>query len=121
MYSKEIMKRFSNPKFHKKIKKFNGVGEVGNARCGDVMKVYINVENNKIKDISVETMGCVAAIASSDYLCEIAKGKTLDKALKITNKDVIKKMGEVPPLKLHCSILAVDALKKAIEEYRRKK
>ena len=75
MYSKKVMKHFLHPKFHKKIRKFNGVGQVGNIKCGDIMKVYINVEKNIIKDICFETLGCVAAIASSDAMCELVKGK----------------------------------------------
>ncbi|MBU2638348.1 MAG: iron-sulfur cluster assembly scaffold protein [Nanoarchaeota archaeon] len=88
--------------------------------CGDVMKVYIRVEKNKIKDIRFETFGCVAAIASSDALCDLAKGKTLDKALKITDKDIAKELGGLPCIKLHCSVLGSNALKKAIEDYKKK-
>lgn len=120
MYTKKILNRFMHPKFHKKLKKFNGVGRVGNVKCGDVMEIYIYVEKGVIKGISFLTYGCVAAIASSDVLCEIAKGKKLDDALKISSKDVVKKLGGVPPIKVHCSVLAQDALKKAVEDYRRK-
>ena len=81
------------------------------------MRVYIKVKDGKVKDISFMTYGCVAAIASSDYLCEMAKGKTIEKALKITSAEVVKKMGKVPNIKIHCSILAQDALKQAIENY----
>lgn len=121
MYSKKTMEHFLHPKFHKKIKKVNGVGQVGNVICGDIMKLFINVENNVIKDIAVETMGCVAAIASSDILCEMVKGKTIDEALKIKSFDIVKKMGQVPKIKIHCSVLAAEALKKAIEDYKKKK
>jgi len=121
MYSKKILNRFQNPKFSGEIKNADAVGEVGNVKCGDIMRVYLKIENNKIKDIKFKTYGCVAAIASTDYLCEIVKGKTLEQAQKITSKDVIKKMGNVPAVKLHCSILAQDALKKAIEKYQKKK
>ncbi len=125
IYSKKILDRFKNPKYAGKIEKPSAVGEVGNIRCGDVMKVFIKVEKNKhgkeiIKDISYQTYGCAAAIVSSDYLCEIAKGKTLEKAKKITSKDVIKKMGKVPLIKIHCSVLAQNALHKAIEDYKKK-
>ena len=120
MYSKKIINRFQKPKFAGEIKKADAVGEVGNVKCGDIMRVYLKIEDNKIKDIKFKTYGCVAAIASTDYLCEIVKGKTLDEALKITNKDVIKKMGKVPTVKLHCSVLAQNALKKAIEKYKEK-
>jgi nitrogen fixation NifU-like protein len=126
MYSKEILNRFQKPKFAKEMKDADSIGQVGNIKCGDIMKVYIKVAKNKqgkeiIKDISFNTYGCVAAIASSDVLCEIAKGKTLEQAEKISSKDVIKKLGEVPLIKVHCSVLAQNALKKAIQEYRKKK
>ena len=121
MYSKKVLNRFQKPKFVGEIKKADAVGEVGNVKCGDVMKVFIKVKDNKIQDIKFKTYGCVAAIASSDYLCEIAKGKTMEQALKITSKDVIKKMGNVPVIKLHCSVLAQNALKKAIENYKKRK
>lgn len=126
MYSKKILNRFKNPKFAGEIKKPDAVAEVGNVRCGDIMKIFLKIEKNKkeepiIKDIRFKTYGCVAAIASTDFLCELAKGKKLDDALKITSKDVIKKMGDVPMVKIHCSILAQDALKKAIQEYKKDK
>ncbi|HRZ85340.1 MAG TPA: iron-sulfur cluster assembly scaffold protein [Candidatus Paceibacterota bacterium] len=120
MYSKKVMQRFTKPKFAKEMKDADAIGEVGNVKCGDIMRVYIKVKNKKISDISFMTYGCVAAIASSDYLCEIAKNKTLEQAKKITSKDVIKKMGDVPIIKIHCSVLAQDALKKAIEQYESK-
>ena len=126
MYSKKILNRFQHPKFAGEIKDADAVGEVGNVRCGDIMKVFLKIEKNSkgkdiIKDIKFLTYGCVAAIASTDYLCELAKGKTLDEAVKITSKDVVKKMGKVPTIKLHCSVLAQDALKKAILDYRKNK
>ena len=121
MYNKKILKRFQNPKNAGELKTPDAVGEVGNIKCGDIMRVYIKVKDNKIKDIKFLTYGCVAAIASTDFLCEIVKGKTLDQALKVTSKDVVKKMGNVPAVKLHCSVLAQNALKKAIEEYKKKK
>jgi nitrogen fixation NifU-like protein len=120
MYSKKIMARFTKPKFAREMKDADAVGEVGNVKCGDIMRVYIKVKDNRIKDISFMTYGCVAAIASSDYLCEMAKGKTIDKALLITSADVVKKMGKVPNIKIHCSVLAQDALKQAIEAYKTK-
>lgn len=126
MYSQKILERFKNPQFSGTIKNPSGIGEVGNVRCGDIMRVFIKVGKNKreiniIKDIRFQTYGCVAAIVSSDYLCEIAKGKTLEEAKKITNKEIIEKMGKVPMVKIHCSVLAQDALKKAIEDYEKKK
>jgi nitrogen fixation NifU-like protein len=121
MYSKKILNRFQNPKFAGEIKKADAVGEVGNIKCGDIMRIYLKIKDDKITDIKFKTYGCVAAIASTDYLCEIVKGMTLDKALKVTSKDVVKKMGKVPSIKLHCSVLAQNALKKAIKEYKKKK
>lgn len=126
MYSKKILERFQKPKFSGEIENADAVGEVGNSACGDIMRVYIKVGKNKqgeeiIKDISFLTFGCVAAIASSDVLCELAKGKTLEQAQKISSHDVVQKLGEVPMIKVHCSVLAQNALKKAIEEYRKRK
>ena len=121
MYSDTILKRFQNPKFIGELKDANGVGEVGNMKCGDIMKVSIKVEDETIKDIRFSTYGCVAAIASSDVLCELAKGKSLKEAEEITSKDVVTAMGgEVPPVKIHCSVLAQKALNKAIENYKSK-
>ncbi len=124
LYSKEVMKRFQHPKNVGEIKNPDGVGKVGNPRCGDLMWVYIKVgrKNGKeiIKSIKVKTFGCVAAIASSDMLCEIAKGKSLDEALKIKKDDIIKRLGRLPLLKIHCSVLAQEALQKAIEDYKKK-
>ena len=118
MYNKKVIERFKKPKFAGEIKNADAVGEVGNLKCGDIMRVYIKVKSNKISEIKFKTYGCVAAIASSDILCELAMGQTLEKAQKITGRDVIKIMKEVPAIKIHCSILAQNALKKAIEEYK---
>jgi len=124
-YTKELTKRFRNPKFVKKIKNPDAVGEVGNIRCGDILKLEIKVGKDKgkeiIKDIGFQTFGCPAAIASSDVVCELAKGKTLDDAEKLTNKDIIKKLKGMPPIKIHCSVLGIEALRKAIKDYREKK
>ncbi|PIT84795.1 iron-sulfur cluster assembly scaffold protein [Candidatus Micrarchaeota archaeon CG10_big_fil_rev_8_21_14_0_10_45_29] len=120
MYNKKVISRFKKPKFAGEIKNADAVGEVGNLKCGDIMRVYIKVKEGKISQIKFKTYGCVAAIASSDILCELAKGKTLEEAQKITGRDVLKEVGEVPALKVHCSILAQNALKKAIEEYKKK-
>ena len=119
-YSKIAMKHFFHPKYSGKIKDASGIGQVGNAACGDIMKVYIKVDKNKIKDIKFNTMGCVAAIASSDVACEIARGKTIKNAKKITDKDILKKVGGLPQIKHHCSLLGTQALKKAIEDYEKK-
>ena len=119
IYSKKILKRFQKPKFAGEIKKADAVGEVGNVQCGDIMRVYLKIKDNIIKDIRFKTYGCVAAIASTDFLCEIVKGMTLDETVKVTSKDVVKKMGKVPQVKLHCSILAQNALKEAIKKYQK--
>ena len=125
MYTKKTIDRFRQPKFARKMKSPSGVGEVGNVRCGDVMKLFIKVGKNKegkefIKDVSFLTYGCIAAIASSDAMCELAIGKTLDDALKITFKDVINQLDDLPQIKFHCSVLGTAALKKAIENYRKR-
>ncbi len=119
-YTKELLKHFKHPKHVKKIKNPNGVGEVGNIRCGDIMHLEIKVEKNKIKDIGFKTFGCVAAIASSDVICELAKGRTLTQAEKIKKEDIIKKLKAMPPIKIHCSVLGIEALKKAINDYKKK-
>lgn len=119
-YSKKLLRHFKNPKFVKDIKNPSGVGEVGNIRCGDVMHLEIKVKEGKIKDIGFKTFGCGAAIASSDVVCELAKGKTLAQAKKLKKDDIVKKLGGMPPIKVHCSVLGIKALKKAIEDYERK-
>ena len=120
MYSEKVMEHFKNPKNVGEIKDADGIGKVGNPRCGDVMYVYIKVKDNKIKDIKFKTFGCVAAIATTSIMTEIAKGKTLEEAEKLSNKDVAKALEGLPPLKAHCSNLAADALHEAIKDYRKK-
>ena len=125
MYSKEVMERFKHPKHVGDIKDANAIGRIGNPQCGDVMELFVKIEKNKegeeyIKDIKVKTYGCVAAISSSDVLCDLAIGKTLEEADKITKDDVLNKLGFLPPIKQHCSVLAQDALRKALENYRKK-
>ena len=120
MYTEKTIRHFRDPKFAGEIKNPDAVGEVGNARCGDVMKMFIKVENGLIKDIKFQTYGCIAAIASSDVMCELAIGKTLDGALKITFKEVIKELDDLPQIKYHCSVLGTAALKKAIQNYKKK-
>ena len=119
MYSEKVMEHFKNPKNVGEIKDADGIGKVGNARCGDVMYVYI--KDNKIADIKFKTFGCVAAIATTSIMTEIAKGKTLEEAGKLSNKDVAEALEGLPPLKMHCSNLAADALKAAIADYKNKK
>ncbi len=120
-YNKEVMKRFLHPKNSGEIKVPDAVGETMNDNCGDTMKIFLKIKDNKIKDIKFQTMGCAAAIASSDALCELAKGKSLDDAKKITNKQIIKKLKGLPNIKLHCSVLGTSTLKKAIDNYDWKK
>jgi|TARA_B100001971_G_C17670217_1_gene277182 nitrogen fixation NifU-like protein len=120
MYTEKTIKHFRTPKFAGEMKDADAVGEVGNIKCGDVMKMFLKVEDNVIKDIKFQTYGCIAAIAASDVMCQIAKGKTLDDASKITFKDVIKELDDLPQIKIHCSVLGTAALKKAIENYKGK-
>ncbi len=120
MYSKKVMCHFVKPKNAGELKKADGIGQVGNPSCGDVMQVQLKVKDNKILDAKFKTFGCCAAIASSDAVCELIKGKTIDEALKLTKEDVIKFLGELPPVKVHCSILGIDALKKAVKDYKDK-
>jgi len=121
-YTKEVMSHFKKPKNMGRIKNPDGVGKVGNVVCGDVMYLYIRVKKNKkgrdvISDIKFETFGCVAAIATSSMITNLAKGKTIEKALKITKSDIAKALGGLPKIKLHCSVLANDALTEAIYNY----
>jgi len=118
MYSKEVLKHFKHPKNMGEMKKPDGVGQVGNPSCGDQLRLYIKVKNNKIEDVKFETLGCAVAIAVSSVVTEMAKGKTLDQALKITNQDVSKALGGLPDFKMHCSNLAAQALKEAIKDYK---
>tara|TARA_Y100000034_G_scaffold24312_3_gene28342 strand:- start:6948 stop:7319 length:372 start_codon:yes stop_codon:yes gene_type:complete len=120
MYSKKVIKHFQNPKFAGEMKNPDAVGEVGNVKCGDIMRIYLKIKNNKIKDIKFLTYGCVAAIAASDAMCKLAKGKTLEQALKITAKDITKELGNLPTIKFHCSILGTEALENAIKDYKKR-
>lgn len=124
VYTKEILKLLKTPKNMGEIKNPDGVGDVGNPVCGDIMRVFIKVAKRSsakeeyLKDIKFQTLGCGAAIASSSMLTILAKGKSLDEAGQITKQDIVKALGGVPSIKVHCSILASDALKKAIEDYK---
>jgi len=120
-YNKQVMKHFLKPKFSGKMKNPDAVGIIRNDYCGDIMKIYLKVEQGKIKDIKFQTMGCGAAIASSDVLCELAKGKTLKQAKKIDKKQIIKKLQGLPSVKTHCSVLGEKTLHKAIDEYEKNK
>ncbi len=119
-YTERVLDYFRNPRNMGKIENPDGIGKVGNPVCGDVMWIYIKVENDVIVDCKFETFGCVAAIATSSVLTELAKGKTLDRALKITNKDVAEELGGLPAIKMHCSLLAEEGLHSAVDDYRKK-
>ena len=120
MYSEKVMDHFMNPRNVGEIEDASGVGEVGNAKCGDIMKIYIKVdENDVITDVKFKTFGCGAAIATSSRATEMVMGKTVDEALKITNEMVTESLGGQPQVKLHCSVLAEEALHAAIEDYRK--
>ncbi len=119
-YNEKVMDHFANPRNVGEIKDASGIGEVGNPVCGDMMKFYIKVENNIIKDIKFKTFGCGAAIAVSSMVSEMAIGKTIEEALALTNEAVAKELGGLPPHKMHCSNLGADALHKAIEDYKQK-
>ncbi|UCD07109.1 MAG: iron-sulfur cluster assembly scaffold protein [Candidatus Aenigmatarchaeota archaeon] len=126
VYSKKVMELFQHPKNMGEMKNPDGVGKIGNPICGDVMWLYIRVGKNKkgkeiIKDIKVKTFGCVAAIATSSAITELAKGKTIEEAEKLTNKDIVDVVEGLPPQKIHCSVLATQALKRAIENYKKNK
>jgi len=117
IYSEKVLKLFRNPKNMGEIKDADAVGTVGNPSCGDVMKIYLKIEDGKIKDIKFQTMGCAAAIATSSMITELAKGKTLEEAKKISNKDVAEALGNLPQIKMHCSNLAAEGLRKAIGDF----
>jgi len=120
MYTEKLMDHFRNPRNMGRIEDADGVGTIGNPVCGDVMKLYIKVKDNRIIDIKFETFGCAAAIGTSSMITEMAKGKTLEEAMKIENGDIVEELDGLPPVKLHCSVLAADALKAAIEDYKKK-
>jgi nitrogen fixation NifU-like protein len=120
MYNDKVIEQFSNPRNVGEIEDASGVGLVGSEACGDIMKLFIKVENGVIVDAKFKTFGCGAAIASSSVATEMIKGKTVDEALKITNKQVIEELGGLPPVKIHCSVLAEEALKAALEDYKKK-
>lgn len=120
MYTDKVMDHFQNPRNVGEIESPDGVGEVGNPVCGDIMKIYLKVEDDRIVDIKFKTFGCGAAIATSSMATEMVKGKTLDEALAITRNAVAEALGGLPPSKMHCSNLAADAVHKAIADYRAK-
>lgn len=120
MYSEKVMDHFRNPRNVGEIKDPDGVGTVGNPVCGDLMTIHIKVKDNNISEIKFKTFGCGAALATSSMITELAKGKSLEAALKITRKDVADNLGGLPPIKMHCSNLAADALHEAVKDYQKK-
>ena len=117
LYTDIVMDHFTNPRNVGELENANGIGEVGNAKCGDIMKMYLKIENNIIQDVKFETFGCGSAIASSSMATEMIKGKTIEEALAVSNKDVVDALGGLPVHKLHCSVLAEEAIKSAIKDY----
>jgi len=120
-YSEKVMEHFSNPRNVGEIENADGIGKVGNPVCGDIMNLYIKVENNVITDAKFKTFGCGAAIATSSMVTELVKGKTIDEALAISNSAVAEALGGLPPIKMHCSVLAEEALRSAIEDYMKRR
>ncbi len=117
LYSDKVMDHFMNPRNVGEIADADGVGEVGNAKCGDIMKMYLKIKDGKIDDVKFETFGCASAIASSSMATELIKGKTIDEALAVTNKQVVDELDGLPAHKLHCSVLAEEAIKSAVKDY----
>ena len=117
LYSEKVMEHFRNPRNVGVIENADGIGEVGNAKCGDIMKIYLKIENDIIVDVKFETFGCGSAIASSSMATELIKGKPVSQALTLTNKAVVEALDGLPAHKLHCSVLAEEAIKKALQDY----
>ena len=117
LYSEKVMDHFQNPRNVGKMEDASGVGEVGNARCGDIMRMYIKVEDGIITDVKFNTFGCGSAIATSSMATEMIKGKTVDEALAVTNRQVVDALGGLPAHKLHCSVLAEESIKSAVKDY----
>ncbi|MCI5847075.1 MAG: Fe-S cluster assembly scaffold protein NifU [Candidatus Limiplasma sp.] len=120
MYSEKVMDHFANPRNVGEIQDASGSGTVGNAKCGDIMKMDIKVEDNVITDVKFKTFGCAAAIATSSMATEMVKGKTVDEALELTNKAVAEALDGLPPVKMHCSLLAEQAIHAAVDDYKKK-
>ena len=117
LYTDTVMDHFMNPRNVGSIENADGVGEVGNAKCGDIMKIYLKIRDDVIEDVKFETFGCGSAIASSSMATEMIKGKTIEQALAVTNRDVVEALGGLPAHKLHCSVLAEEAIKSAVKDY----
>ncbi|MBU4376122.1 MAG: Fe-S cluster assembly scaffold protein NifU [Candidatus Omnitrophica bacterium] len=120
-YSEKVMEHFKNPHNVGEIPDADGIGNVGNPVCGDIMRLYIKIENGRIKDAKFKTFGCAAAIATSSMVTDLVKGKTIEEALEISNKAVASALDGLPPVKMHCSMLAEEALKSAIGDYLKKR
>jgi nitrogen fixation NifU-like protein len=120
MYSDKVMDHFTNPRNVGEIENADGIGQVGNPKCGDIMRIYLKIDNNIITDAKFKTFGCGAAIASSSMATELIKGKHIDDAWSLTNKAVVEALEGLPPVKIHCSVLAEEAIHKAINDYRKK-
>ena len=120
MYSEKVMDHFANPRNVGEIENANAVGQVGNAKCGDIMKIYMDIQDNIIKDVKFKTFGCGAAIATSSMATEMVKGKTVEEALELTNKAVMEALDGLPAEKVHCSVLAEEAIQSAILDYRKR-
>lgn len=120
MYSEKVMDHFMNPRNVGEIENADGVGQVGNAKCGDIMKMYLKIDNNVIVDARFKTFGCGAAVATSSMATELVRGKTVEEALQITNKAVAEALDGLPPVKMHCSNLAEEAIRAAIEDYKKR-
>lgn len=120
MYNEKVMEAFRNPKNVGEVENYDGIGTVGNATCGDIMQITIKVENNVIVDAKFKTFGCAAAVATSSTATEMIIGMTIEEALTVTNKKVVETLEGLPPQKIHCSVLAEEAIKKAIEDYKSK-
>ena len=117
LYSDKVMDHFEHPRNVGEIEHADGVGQVGNPKCGDIMKMYLKIRNDRIDDVKFQTFGCGSAIASSSMATEMIKGKTIDEALALTNKEVVEALGGLPAHKLHCSVLAEEAVKSAVKNY----
>ncbi len=117
LYSEKVMEHFQNPRNVGKLENADGIGEVGNARCGDIMRMYIKVDNDVITDVKFNTFGCGSAIATSSMATEMIKGKTINEALKLSNRAVVEALDGLPPQKIHCSVLAEEAVKAAVKDY----
>ena len=120
LYSEKVMDHFRNPRNVGVIEDADGVGEVGNAKCGDIMKMYLKIEDDRIQDVKFETFGCVSAIASSSMATELIKGKPVSEAMKLTNKAVAEALDGLPDYKMHCSVLAEEAIQSALQDYYQK-